>query len=166
MRKPLPEITVDWLLARVVERDGCLIWTGQADNGGRDPRSSIDGVKFYVRRAIWSAMHDGRQPPKGSHIGVTCNQHCCVDPAHVSGRSASAALKGRAKSIAHRAKIAATKRAQSDLKQEKVAEILLSPLKGEDEAARHGISKSMVNLIRAGKQRRDYSSPFAMLGGA
>jgi hypothetical protein len=45
-----------------------------------------------------------------------------------------------------------------------VHEIKASNLSGPQEAMVRGISKDMVNRIRAGVVRRDYSSPFAGLG--
>lgn len=159
----IPEITVDWLLARVVERDGCLIWKGEASNNGKDPRGVLNNQRFYVRRAVWKAMQ-GREPPADWCYVARCEVPGCVDPAHVTARTRSQALKGIPKSLAHRAKIAATKRAASGLPQEKVQEILASPRSGSQEGALHGISKDMVNKIRAGQIRRDYSGPFSQLG--
>jgi hypothetical protein len=160
----LPDITVDWLMARVVQRDECLIWKGEAANAGRDPRGVIDNQRFYVRRAVWKAMSDGREPPKQLRIGVSCDQACCVEPSHLIGRSQSVAASVGPMPLAQRAKIAAGKRAKSKLGQEQVQEILASELPGRAEAKRHGISKDMVNLIRAGKLRRDYTNPFLQLG--
>lgn len=163
MRSPVPEITADWLMARVIEDEGCLIWRGEAANNGKDPRGVLDNQRFYVRRAVWKAMN-GREPPEDWYFAVTCDRPCCVDPAHVFGRTRSKALKGRVMPLAQRANIAAAKRAASDLPQERVIEILTSPLSGAKEAERHGISKDMVNKIRAGQARRDYNNPFLQLG--
>lgn len=159
----VPEITVDWLLARVVERDGCLIWKGEASNNGKDPRGVLNNQRFYVRRAVWKAMN-GREPPADWCYGVRCGQDCCVDPAHVIARTRSQVQKGIPKSLATRAKIAATKRAASKVPQFLIPKILASSLSGAKEAKRHGISKDMVNKIRAGQLRRDYSNPFLQLG--
>lgn len=160
----LPEITADWLLARAVQRDECLIWKGEAANNGKDPRGVVDNQRFYVRRAIWKAMHDGREAPPLLHIVTSCKQPCCVEPSHLIGRTRSNALKGRVMPLSQKAKIAASKRAASALSQEQVAEIMASELSGPKEAKRHGISKDMVNKIRAGQLRRDYSNPFLQLG--
>jgi hypothetical protein len=160
--KPLPEITADWLLERCREEDGCLVWVGHCDNGGEDPRASIDGHKFYVRRAVWAAM-SGRQPSANELIGTTCDNARCCDPAHVIRRTRSQALKGVPKSLITRAKIAKAKR-RADVPDDAVAQILASPLRGEDEAKRWGMCKSSINKIRNRTMRRDYGSPFAGLG--
>lgn len=157
-------ITADWLLARVVQRDWCLVWTGSCDNGGRDPRATLGGQSVNVRRAIWSAMHGGRKLPADCMVGVSCKTPGCVDPAHIVARSRSKALRGIPKTLAHKAAIATTKRKNSKLPQDKVADVLLSTLTGAKEAEQHGLCKAMVNRIRAGQARRDYSSPFAGLG--
>jgi hypothetical protein len=161
--RELPIITADWLLARVVEREGCLIWQLEAANNGKDPRGTIDKQRFYVRRAIWSAMHDGRQPRSDRQLGITCGCDLCVEPAHIIARTKSEALTGRVMPMLQRARIAETKRKKSNLRQEAIPGILASPLSGAAEAELHGISKDMVNKIRAGIFRRDYNSPFAGL---
>lgn len=161
--KPLPMITADWLLARVIERDGCLVWNLQCCNDGKDPRAVVNRRKINVRRAVWAAMHE-RQPNVTDGVVPCCGTLGCVDPAHMVARSRSQIQTGIPKTFAHKVAIAETWRKKSKLPQEKVKEILQSDLIGKEEAARHGICKSMVNLIRAGKLRRDYSSPFVGLG--
>lgn len=163
MAPELPAITAEWLLARVVEQDGCLIWQGECCNDGRDPRGQLNGQRFYVRRAVWKAL-TGRMPNATWGVATSCTTPRCVDPAHLVHRRRGTTLKGQPKSLMHRARIAATKRAASELPQSAIPEILGSPLSCAEEAKQRGIHKSMVTLIRAGKARRDYSSPFVQLG--
>lgn len=156
-------LTIDWLLARCVEDGGCLIWQGYACNDGRDPRAKIDGKVQYVRRAVW-ALLKGRKPPTSHLVGASCGVVCCMEPAHLICRSRSEAFTGVPKSLLMRARLAKTKRVGSKISDECAAEIRVSQLSASKEAAKRGISKDMVNKIRSGALRRDYSSPFAGLG--
>ncbi|MGE4243685.1 hypothetical protein [Ramlibacter sp.] len=164
MAKP-PEITAQWLLARTRPTEyGCLIWTGYTVNKGRDPRATLNGKNLNVRRAIWSVMHDGRDP--GSlFVGVSCATPACVEPSCLVARPRSVAfvVGGYVKTLAHRAKIAETKRAKSKVPQSAIAEIINSDLSGPKEAERRGISKDMINRIRAGQYRIDYTNPYLQL---
>lgn len=159
-----PEITAEWLFARVIDRgDGCLVWRGGCCNGGKDPRAKINSRKVNVRRAVWAALH-GRQPRADQIVRARCETPGCCEPSHLVSLVRSRAYSGKPKSLTHRAAIAKGKRKRSKLPQEIIPQILASPLSCKRESEKHGISKDMVRQIRAGRLRRDYTSPFAALG--
>ncbi len=157
------EITLEWLLARVREDDGCLIWTLTILRGD-EPRGAIAGNMRSVRRAVWSAMHGGRKLGTGYLAQTRCKTPGCVHPDHVIAVPKSQILKGREKTLSHRAKIAAAKRAaMSPLTIEAVREMRASEKIQEQLAKEYGVTQQTVNKVLHHKQWRDYTSPFAGL---
>jgi hypothetical protein len=157
------EITLDWLYARTIERDGCLIWAGCYGRNGTQPQATIDSKPRPVGRVIWELVH-GRPVPTGCRVGPVCEVPGCVHPEHLLARKPGAVARGRPLPIAHRINIAEAKRATSKLAQEAVREIRSSDESGPVLAAAHGIDLTYVHMIKRGEVRRDYGGHFAGLG--
>lgn len=157
-------LSLEWLAARcdVDEETGCMAWKHNCCNG-TDPRAKLGGKKINVRREVWKHAHPDKLLSPKSFVGVNCHEPLCVNPDHVVSRSRSQAIKGAKRQQSSIIKGVMTRRRNSKLPQDKVAEILVSPLSGPQMAREVGVCVSMVNYIRAGKVRRDYSSPFAGL---
>lgn len=158
----LPEISLDWLQARVREDDdGCWIWTGYMTKHGQ-PQARVDHKFFLVRRALWELKHE-KECKTETFVGVKCKKPGCCHPDCIVGRTRSAAMRGGKKTLAQRARIAMSKRATSTVPDSVIAEILTS-----DECAVHisrrlGLSDSYASAVRSGRIRADFRNPFAGL---
>lgn len=157
-----PDISLDWLHARVRQDGDCLIWTGYTTAIGQ-PQTRINKVCYLVRRLVWEAKKETALP-SNRWCNVTCGKHGCVHPDHIVARPRSIAMRGGERSPTHAAKIAQARRKKSRLSDADVQEIRLSPDDNKTLAARFGVDHTYVWAIRANKARRNYSSPFAGLG--
>jgi hypothetical protein len=157
----LPKITVDWLMARVRDVDGCLVWTGYSAGGRPLTNLGTRGGRrpISVRRLVWVSA--GRRLKPGHEIVCTCGVDNCVELAHLEQQTHSAHLAGRTKPLTTRARIAASKRATSKLSDEDVAAIRASEQDNDVIAAEYGCTKEYVRLLKAGLFRRDLTSPLA-----
>ncbi|MBX3653220.1 MAG: hypothetical protein KF686_03485 [Ramlibacter sp.] len=161
----LPEIKVDWLLARVRDNgEGCLIWTGFSQNGDPKATAGNNGVPYNVRRAVWRSMH-GREPRKNYRVVSKCGTYNCVGPECLVEEGIGAALRGRVLPRDVRIKLAMVARAKSILTEEALNEIKAGNEKQQTLAAKHGISQALVSRVQLGKTWADFTSPFAGLGG-
>lgn len=157
------DITLDWLQARVIERDGHWIWAGHIGGKGKVPQVRVDKVLHSVNRLIWEISHD-RKVPKGMRVGPSCGNDGCVHPDCLISRKPAVLLKGRKMPIATRIRIAKSKRANSSLTQEDVQRMRVDERSADVVAAELGVHMSYVCRIRAGGARRDLNNPFAGLG--
>jgi hypothetical protein len=96
-------------------------------------------------------------------VGVSCDNPKCVHPDHLVARTRSQAISGHTKPRDAVVRMALTKRAQSHVSDQVVREVVLSDLSSAEAAEKSGYCRSMVNKIRSGEFRRDYSSPWAGL---
>ena len=159
----LPEISLDWLLARVKKDEcGCLIWTGYTSRYGQ-PQARIGGKLYLVRRLVWAQVN-GREPPSTLWVGVRCGAHGCVKDKCVVGRTRSVATKGRTLPLAQRAKISAARSKNSRFSSEAIQAMRSEEGTLAEVAARYGADPSYISQLRRGKARREYASPFAGLG--
>jgi hypothetical protein len=156
------EITLDWLYARVVERDGCLIWTGATGARGTQPQAKIDDKTQNVRRVIWSLVH-GKKVPKGWRVGSTCEHQLCIHPDCLIARRNGALLLGKKQSLLQRTRNAQGQRRRSKIGDDGVEKIVAGEMGPEEFIEKYGMSRSYFHRIRNGEFRRDYSSPFAGL---
>jgi hypothetical protein len=162
MAAAMPTITLDWLFERTRWDGTCLVWTGYvyvSPHGYDVPkaRATKDSQPMQVRRLVWRAM-TGREPGYSQQIVRACDTWACVGPDCLCMRRNGDALRGRALPLQHRAKIAAAQRARglSDLDEETVLAIRLSPLPIEKEAALRGVGETTVAEIRRGTRWRNY----------
>ena len=157
-----PDISLDWLHARVRQDGDCLIWTGYITPIGQ-PQTRINKKCYLVQRLIWEAKNEA-ELPSTKWCSVKCGKPGCVHPDHIVARPRSIALRGGERATTHKAKIAHARRKKSRLSDADVQEIRLSADDNKTLAARFGIDHTYVWAIRANKARRNYSSPFAGLG--
>lgn len=158
----LPEITLDWLQARVREdEDGCWIWTGYTTKQGQ-PHARVNYVFFLVRRAVWEQVHARELSPK-FWAGVRCEKPGCVHPDCVAARSRSQALQGRSLSAAHKASIAKTKRAASRVSDDDILLMRTSELSAQEISRQLGVCDSYASSVRRNRLRADHSNPFTGL---
>lgn len=159
----LPEITLEWLEARVrADEDGCWIWTGYTTKHGQ-PQARLNYQLVLVRRVVWEMTHD-KELKSTMWVAAKCNKPGCCHPDCMVARTRSQALKGRGMTLLHRAAIATAKRRNSDIPDEVVAEVRASDEQARQMARRLGLTESYVSLVRRGKIRVDLRNPFAGLG--
>jgi hypothetical protein len=159
----LPEITLEWLEARVrADDDGCWIWTGYTTKHGQ-PQARLNYQLILVRRVVWEMKHD-KELKSTMWVAAKCNKPGCCHPDCMVARTRSQALKGRGMTLLHRAAIATAKRRNSDIPDEVVAEVRASDEQARQMARRLGLTESYVSLVRRGKIRVDLRNPFTGLG--
>lgn len=159
----LPEITLEWLEARVrTDDDGCWIWTGYTTKHGQ-PQARLNYQLILVRRVVWEMTHD-KELKSTMWVAAKCNKPGCCHPDCMVARTRSQALKGRGMTLLHRAAIATAKRRNSDIPDEVVAEVRASDEQARQMARRLGLTESYVSLVRRGKIRVDLRNPFTGLG--
>lgn len=159
----LPEITLEWLEARVrADDDGCWIWTGYTTKHGQ-PQARLNYQLILVRRVVWEMTHD-KELKSTMWVAAKCNKPGCCHPDCMVARTRSQALKGRGMTLLHRAAIATAKRRNSDIPDEVVAEVRASDEQARQMARRLGLTASYVSLVRRGKIRVDLRNPFTGLG--
>lgn len=167
MLRDASELGLDWLFARCAEVDGCLVWKLAAAHG-TDPQARIGGrggACILVRRVLWELVNE-RPFPRKHNAGCNCGTALCVHPDHLLAIPKRAYNRGRPLPLLQRAAIAASKRANSDLSEDDVRRIRASTGRLQDTAEEFAIDPTYVSLIRLGKVRRDYSSPYLQLEGA
>lgn len=159
----LPEITLEWLEARVrADDDGCWIWTGYTTKHGQ-PQARLNYQLILVRRVVWEMKHD-KELKSTLWVAAKCNKPGCCHPDCMVARTRSQALKGRGMTLLHRAAIATAKRRKSEIPDEVVAEVRASDEQARQMARRLGLTESYVSLVRRGKIRVDLRNPFTGLG--
>lgn len=154
------------ILDRTEELADCILWTGATGASGHPIFKPYGGPCTLVRRAVFEMSVGGlvRREP----IDTTCGEKLCLNPSHME-RSTTAKIAQKAASMgawsgkARSAKIATTKRAKGKLTIEQAREIRMSTESGPVLAARHGVNKSLINGIKAGRNWKDYTSMFAGL---
>lgn len=161
------DITLDWLHARVVERDGCLIWQG--GYGGaklNHPQMFTGKTHVSARKVIWE-LANGRKMPKGSRAKGTCGEHGCIHPDHITKVRHGAELIGANTGMAHRISVAMTRRKCSRFTDETINGIRNGDITRRQAIDVHGMSSNYYSKVKAGVARRDYSNPMSphWLGG-
>jgi hypothetical protein len=148
---------------RCVECGDCLLWQGWTDKGGR-PMVRIGGRALYLRRLLFL---EGGELPEGHRVTMTCESKTCVNRKHMTAMTASEiSLKASrpAIKVAGMHSANAQRRTRAKLTAEAAASIRQSEASHAIEAAKHNVSRSLVQQIRQGLRWKDYSSPFAGLG--
>lgn len=146
---------------RTVEEGDCRIWQGATSADGR-PRVWTGDASLPLRRVIWEAMHG--TIVGDIRIGAKCGCPRCVEPAHLFISTRSRELRGLKRSPGFGAKVAAGKRANSNITPELVAIIRSSDLNNSALGREIGMNHRIVSKIRNHEIWRDYSTPFAGLG--
>ena len=157
-------VTDEFLMAHFVtrmRREGQhLIWEG---NWGATERGTmkIDGERYDVRRTLYRIKR-GRALKPGESVRAKCEHETCMAAACQVVHKAKGS-KGPRHSVATRAKQAAVKRARSKYSPELVAAVKASTKSYKQIALETGMKLSTVGAIKAGRLRKDYSSPWAGL---
>lgn len=162
--------TVATLHAKTIECGACWEWQLRGGNNGKTPIVRHGGKTVTVRRLMLQLS--GIAIVKGTHTIATCDNHLCVNPAHLKQVSQSesmkiAGAKGLLSGPARSAKIAAKKRAQmARLTLEQVREIRQYTTTHAVAAATYGVHPSKIAAIRRHECWKEYhtSNPFAGLG--
>lgn len=145
--------------------DDCWIWHGATGNTGH-PIVKFDGRCQLARRVAFTlngGILAARQP-----VVTTCEEKCCINPAHlvlstIKKIANKAARAGKFSTLQRGVAIARGQRHRKKLSDEAANEIRYSTESGPVLAARHGIDKSLVNRIKSGSARKDYSNPYLRL---
>lgn len=150
---------------RCVECGDCLLWPGAMTTRG--PVVTVAQKQIPLRRVVWEQKF-GKLLPADRIASVDCENRNCLAEGHISARTRSqinARSNRRHGSTARNAKVANTRRKGSKLSDEGVQEIRASVLSAQALASKWSVSAAYVYMIQRGQCRRDYSSPFAGLGG-
>lgn len=158
-------ITLDWIHARVIDQDGCMVWNGACGKQGTIPQARIGGVAMTMRRVIWQLTHE-REIQSDRRISPACGNPKCLHPDHLKARPVNAVFRGKKKTLVHRANIAKGKRASSRWDDETIRRVAASVGPLDQVAQELGMDRSYVSLIRRNKARIDFTNPYAQLMGA
>jgi hypothetical protein len=173
-----------WTLERIyarceVDEDGCRIWQGAMTKEGRYPITQVQDAskphgqrQVHVRRMVWE-LAKGKPARSGPRyvLVAECGKNRCVDEGCLQLLSKSTRLKQTAATgifanVMHRAKVAQGRRRQSKLSDEQVSLLRARAAAGEpvDELAiEYGLSRGYAYAVIRGKNRGDFTSPFAAL---
>lgn len=160
--KTIAEITLDWIYARVVEQDGCLIWNCACGGGNKLPQARIGGVALVMRRVMWELVHE-KPVPDGRRVSPCCGNTKCIHPDHMRALPINLVFKGVRKSTTHRANIARARRAKSAWSDADIRNIAASTEPLEVVAQQWGMHLSYVSQIRLNKARVDFTNPYLQL---
>jgi hypothetical protein len=138
------------IMARTVEDCDCLIWQGPT-NASSHP---VFGG-HTVRRLVWSAHH-GQTLDARRLVSVTCGNPKCVNPEHLAltSKAEVSRVTGARRDVRIRraASCARTNRAKfGKITMDIAQEIRASDKTGKALAAEHGVSESLISLVRRGR---------------
>lgn len=153
---------------RVDAETGCWIWTGAVANTTPSMRIPALGRTVGAGVAI-CFLTTGKLPDDGVIWHRTCRTKFCVCPSHRTPGSRGSQMdfqRGQPKPLLVRARIAAARRAHSDVPESAIEEIRSSTETGLALAARLGISHTHVCRIRRHEARCSFGmSAFSVWGG-
>lgn len=159
--------------ARLEDDGGCQRWTGQLSGYTKAnpkhkgcPALTIDGKTTSLRR--WLYRHWHGEIPAGRVISPKCGDHLCLSKkclaavTETESKQAAAARGVFSGNLAKNRKNAMSRRAGSWITDEIVHQVRAARTALEAHQLT-GVSLGYCKDIRAGKNRRDYSSPFVSL---
>ena len=174
---PCP-VNADFIRLRTRECGDCMEWasTLHGDRGHpictasqRDADGQRQQRQYSVRHLVWW-LHHGAPPLRDRRHVVTtsCGNPLCVAIAHLVRKSRSklnreSSQRGAWQGLAFKAKVSQARSRNSRVSDADIARIRTheGPLKPL--AKELGISESYAYMVRNGKNRRDYTNPFAGL---
>ena len=144
----------------------CILWTGATTQQGYPIYKPTGCGCTLVRREMFrlnGGVIEGRQP-----VVTTCKERLCINPDHLKASTCKSVAKaaGRAGAFSSKtrcAKIAASKRMNAKLNIELAREIRVSKISTRVLAKLHGVNRSVIVGIKAGRMWKDYTNPFAGL---
>lgn len=163
---------LDKLRAHSYEEGDCWIWTGYVDKNGV-PRLNFKRNGKWSDASARRAYLIDQKHRLGRSMFVTtkCGNPKCVNPDHYRVVSRAVYLEeyrhkmyAGSTGILRAAKIAETKRANSELDWEKVQDIRYN-LTYQEAKEKYGITKGLAYSIKAGKSWRDFTNPYLQLTG-
>lgn len=154
-------LTLERFLKHTRPVGNCLEWTGHAAMG-KHPQIRLGGKagKVYnVRRVVYALVRGTHMLDQGYEVGQAreCCTDLCVHPEHMRARQHSQAQKGAVRSVLHRVRIAASKRAQSRVSQDIIDLIRISDEPGTVLDERYGLGQSYTSKVRRGQLRADFT---------
>lgn len=157
-------VTDAWLaeyFGRSMRREGQhLVWDAYWDQWHRAVLR-IDGGRYDVRRELYR-IRTGKTLGNRDTVRAKCEHETCMAAACQVVHKAKGS-KGPKHSVATKAKLAAALRARSKYGPELVARVKASTKSYKQIALETGMKLSTVGAIKAGRLRKDYSSPWAGL---
>lgn len=151
--------------AKCTEEGDCWLWHGAMHGGAPVLRAGrqMMSVRRYIAIEIQKRV-------VGTLLASTeCGNAQCCAPDHIAMLTRKqlnqrVTQRTRHQSQLHRNhKLSMSKRGQSPLTADQVAEIRMSTLQGRPLARKYGVALDTVQNIRNGRTWRDYASPFAGL---
>lgn len=162
--------TLDDLRQRCVVTDaGCWLWKGALSHG--KPAVWLPDHGCRSMPAALSIILTGKPLPKGQTYRAACGDPMCASPfpGHRHRSTVSRVMRELRPTLdaAHRAKIAAAKRAQcAKLSHAIAAEIRASSEPNVVLAERYGVHHSRISVIRAGRGWAPVANSVFALGAA
>ena len=161
-------LTLEQILSRCTEEGDCKLWTGALHSNGYARIDRKDAPSGYAHLCAWLLAKRRRSVPAGKRLSNACGHKHCCEPSHWKPESWSQinARVAAKHSAARKARITATMRARfGKLTPAIVEDVLTSKDSGAELGRRHGLSRSMVALVRTGRRGLGLvanSSVFAM----
>lgn len=156
--EPSDEYCADLFLENCRQVGDCLVWSGYICPDRGPLGYSAGKTHATVRRTIWRAYHDGAEAPKHKVVRaqVDCEDGCC-NPEHLRVTKRGVMLRGVAKPVDTRMRIARSKRALSkNMTMEKARAIRAAEGTQQEIAQQFGVSKALVGQVRRGEVWREH----------
>lgn len=152
--------------AKCIEVGDCQIWQGKKTGNGY-PSMLLD-EKYVVVRRVLGAMKLGRELKSREMASCKCKDPACLEWDHIrvadiSVIRAETGAAGGYGSLSKSIRLAMNKRKGAKIDLDGARAIRASEDPSHIEAAKHGISPSMVRLIRRNRKWRELSGHFAGL---
>lgn len=164
MNKPIDHEKVQRVLAEKTYEDGdCLVWTGRTSYSRGHPKYG----DLTMRRVVWELRNGPLKA--GELVTTTCGRVDCLEHLAItdnSGRSKKANADIRVRAIKRIKATQAARARTTKLSLEKARAIRESTDCNHTEAAKWGVTHSMVSKIRRGLAWAESpaASPWAGLG--
>tara|TARA_R110000868_G_scaffold272773_2_gene532011 strand:+ start:2765 stop:3277 length:513 start_codon:yes stop_codon:yes gene_type:complete len=154
--------TVESLHAMCVDEGDCWNWQGYMAN--KSPYINHNGVMQSVRRLLFT-LTDRQPMPKAKYYASNCGNPSCVNPDHLTSRSAKLHAKIMGKKVDQNALLRRLKlqkssrnRAASKLTRELADQIFADPRPSRAIAVDFDISRATVSNIKSGKSWKNLSA--------
>ena len=162
-------MNLETIQSRSDDAGECWLWMGATSSSGY-PIVKIKGCGCKLVRRVAFELNGGtleaRQP-----VVTTCGEKLCVNPLHLQASTIKkiamkAAKAGRYSTLKRGAAVSRGMNKRKKISDVAANEIRYSTETGPVLAARYGIDRSLVNRIKNGQSRKDYSNPYLQLVAA
>lgn len=143
---------------RIDRETGCQLWAG-ATNGRQGPLTYVPGgkPKTSVRRLVWE-LTTGKQLTRMDVLLPRCGDPACVAFACIKKAKRGQSQKGRKLSLLTRMRQAIGRKQRSHISDDVVKQLRAFEGTNKQAAERFGLTKSAVQGIRSGRNRREYAA--------